>query len=165
MSITFTTAQLSDLPAITAIYNAAIPGRLATADLTPVTVASKAAWFAQFDPARRPLWLIRSDDVLAGWVSLEDFYGRPAYHRTAEISLYLAPSFQHQHLGQDALDFVIGELPRLDITTLVAFVFHHNGPSQHLFARNAFTQWAHLPQVAEMDGELRDLDILGRHFA
>ncbi|WP_125704786.1 GNAT family N-acetyltransferase [Lacticaseibacillus daqingensis] len=164
MSITFTPATEAALPTIVAIYNEAIPGRLATADLTPVTVASKQAWFAQFDPVRRPIWLIQVAGVTAGWVSVEDFYGRPAYAHTAEISLYLSATFQHQHLGQAALDHVIAQLPRLGLDTLVAFVFHHNQPSQHLFARNGFAQWGHLPAVALMDEQRRDLDILGRHF-
>ena len=39
-------ARDADLPAIVAIYNAAIPGRQATADTEPVTVKSREAWFA-----------------------------------------------------------------------------------------------------------------------
>ncbi|WP_225049131.1 GNAT family N-acetyltransferase [Lacticaseibacillus kribbianus] len=160
----FTLATAADLPAIVAIYNAAIPGRLATADLEPVTVAAKTAWFAQFSPDHRPIWLIQVDGALAGWVSLENFYGRPAYDHTAEISIYLDPAFQHRHLGQAALDFVFTQLKRLDLDTIVAFVFHHNRASQGLFARNGFATWGHLPQVALMDTTRRDLDILGRHF-
>ncbi|WP_262316660.1 GNAT family N-acetyltransferase [Lacticaseibacillus parakribbianus] len=160
----FTLATTADLPAIVAIYNAAIPGRLATADLEPVTVAAKTAWFAQFNAERRPLWLIHDGPDLAGWVSLENFYGRPAYAHTAEISIYLDPAFQHRHLGQAALDFVFAQLKRLDLDTIVAFVFHHNQASQGLFARNGFATWGHLPEVALMDGVRRDLDILGRRF-
>ena len=47
----------ADLPRIVEIYNAAIPGRMATADTEPVTVAMREAWFREFDPARRPLWV------------------------------------------------------------------------------------------------------------
>lgn len=39
----FTFATKADLPAVVAIYNQIIPSRLATADLEPVTVASRAA--------------------------------------------------------------------------------------------------------------------------
>ncbi|WP_461225961.1 GNAT family N-acetyltransferase [Lacticaseibacillus suihuaensis] len=161
---TFTLATTADLPAIVAIYNAAIPGRLATADLEPVTVGAKAAWFAQFNAERRPIWLIHDGAALAGWVSLENFYGRPAYAHTAEISIYLDPACQHRHLGQAALDFVFTQLTRLDLDTIVAFVFHHNQASQRLFARNGFATWGHLPEVALIDGVRRDLDILGRRF-
>lgn len=164
MNIEFRYATHDDLPAITAIYNQAIPTRLSTADLEPVTVASKEAWFASFTQDARPIWLILVDGQLAGWVSLESFYGRPAYHRTAEISIYLDQEFQHRHLGQSALDFTFAQLPTLGIDTVVAYIFHHNTPSQRLFTRNGFEQWGHLPRVALMDGQRRDLDILGRHF-
>ena len=48
-------AALPDLPAIVAIYNDSIPGRLATADTAPVSVDSRREWFAAFDPASRPV--------------------------------------------------------------------------------------------------------------
>src|SRR4051794_39589045 len=50
-------AQADDLAAVVAIYNAAIPGRMATADVEPVTVESRRSWFDEFDPSRRPLWI------------------------------------------------------------------------------------------------------------
>ena len=50
-------ATPADLPAIVAIYNASIPGRMATADIEPVTVAQREEWFRAFDPASRPLWV------------------------------------------------------------------------------------------------------------
>ena len=64
-------AQAADLPRIVAIYNAAIPGRMATADTEPVTVAMREAWFREFDPTRRPLWVHTDDtDTAGGWLSL-----------------------------------------------------------------------------------------------
>lgn len=164
MSIQFENARHADLPRIVAIYNEIIPSCLATADLTPVSVASREDWFASFDPASRPIWVIKVDDQIAGWVSLESFYGRPAYQHTAEISIYLDAAFRHHGLGQRALDFVISQLDRLDLNRIVAFIFTHNQPSQGLFQKNGFTVWGHLPDVALMDGQLRSLDILGRHF-
>jgi phosphinothricin acetyltransferase len=164
MSVEFVNAEHVDLPAIVAIYNQAIPGRLATADLEPVSVASKEAWFAEYDLDHRPLWKIMVDGKLAGWVGLESFYGRPAYSHTAEISIYLDDAFQHLGLGQQALAYVITQLKRLGLNTLVAFIFAHNVPSQGLFKKNGFERWAHLPDVALMDDQLRSLDILGKRF-
>ena len=164
MPVTFELAQHQDLPRIVAIYNEIIPSRLATADLAPVSVASREAWFAAFDPATRPIWVMKVAGQIAGWVSLESFYGRPAYVHTAEISIYIDAQFRHQGLGQQALDYTFHQLKRLRLTRIVAFVFSHNLPSQGLFKRNGFTVWGHLPDVALMDGQLRSLDILGRAF-
>ena len=73
-------AQPADLPEIVSIYNASIPGRMATADTEPVTVAAREAWFREFDPARRPLWVLTdiTTGAVLGWLSLRSFYGRPA---------------------------------------------------------------------------------------
>ncbi|MFD1671086.1 GNAT family N-acetyltransferase [Agrilactobacillus yilanensis] len=153
-----------DLPEIVAIYNQSIPGHLATADLKPVTVASKQAWFQAYNPAQRPLWLMKVDGQTAGWVGLESFYGRPAYYKTAEISIYIANDYQHLGLGQQALTFVSTELQRLNLETLVAYIFSHNKPSQALFQKNGFERWGHLPEVALMADQHRSLDIWGRHY-
>lgn len=162
--IEFILATPADLPEIVAIYNQAIPGRLATADTEPVSVASKQAWFANYDDSKYPLWVIKVDQQIAGWVALEAFYGRPAYQHTAEISLYIGDDFHHRGLGQAAIDWVVSQLPKLAITRIVAFIFAHNTPSQHLFRKNGFQVWGHLPDVALMDGQAYSLEILGRAF-
>ncbi len=95
MTPTFTYADHADLPRIVAIYNQTIASRLVTADLEPVTVSSREAWFAAFDPHKRPIWKMMLNSQIAGWVSLENFYGRPAYQRTAELSIYISQEFRH----------------------------------------------------------------------
>lgn len=164
MTVTFSYATRQDLPKIIAIYNQAVPTRLSTADTSPVTVESKIIWFESYNQTTRPLWVMKQDETIVGWVALEDFYGRPAFKATAEISLYIDNQFQGQGLGQKALDWVFLQLPQCQVTTIMAYVFHHNVASQKLFFRNGFEQWAHLPNIANMDDELYSLDILGRTF-
>lgn len=164
MTIYFENAVIEQLPRIVEIYNQTIAGRMVTADLAPVTVESRLSWFQDFNPETRPLWVIKREQQVAGWVGLESFYGRPAYRRTVEISLYIDRQFRHQGIGQQTLDYVRDQLPRLGIDAIVAYVFSHNFPSQHLFQKNGFEIWGHLPDVALMDGQRRSLDILGRHF-
>jgi hypothetical protein len=87
-------ATIEDLPNIVDIYNAAIPGRMATADVEPVAIDSRRAWFAEHSPAKRPLWILVDGGEIHAWLSFLSFYGRPAYHATAEISVYVAASSQ-----------------------------------------------------------------------
>ena len=157
-------AQPADLPEIVAIYNAAIPGRMATADTEPVTVASREAWFAEFDPTRRPLWVLTdvASDAVLGWLSLRSFYGRPAYAGTVEVGVYTQPAAQRRGIGKSLLTHALGAAPTLGIRTVLAFVFAHNAPSIALFETAGFAAWGRLPQVAELDGVERDLAILGR---
>lgn len=154
-------AITSDLPAIVAIYNAAVPGRMATADLEPVSVESRLAWFGARSPTTRPLWVIEQDEVIAGWLSFQSFYGRPAYVSTAELSIYIAPTFHRCGLGKQLLAKAIHESPNLGLKTLLGFIFAHNQPSLKLFETFGFQKWGHLPQVADLDDVERDLVIMG----
>jgi L-amino acid N-acyltransferase YncA len=153
------------LPDIVAIYNASIPARMATADTEPVTVAARRAWFAEFDPARRPLWVhAGAAGAVDGWLSLRSFYGRPAYRATVETGVYVATSAQRKGIGRALLAHAIACAPALGIRTLLAFVLGHNAPSVALFERAGFSRWGLLPRVAELDGVERDLAILGRRL-
>lgn len=151
----------TDLPKIVEIYNAAIPGRLATADLEPVSVESRWAWYNIHHPQARPLWVAEAEGEMLGWLSFQDFYGRPAYQATAELSIYVAPAFRSRGVGQQLLQHAIQTSPALGLETLMAFIFAHNQPSLCLFEKFGFQRWGHLPRVAELDGIKRDLAILG----
>ncbi|MBD2353583.1 N-acetyltransferase [Tolypothrix sp. FACHB-123] len=150
-----------DLPAIVAIYNAAIPSRMASADLEPVTVESRLNWFRGRSPSQRPLWVVEEDGIIAGWLSFQSFYGRPAYSKTAEISIYIQPDFQKCGLGRKLLGQAIEQSPNLGLKTLIGFIFAHNQPSLKLFTTFGFKPWGHLPNIAELDGIERDLMIMG----
>ncbi|RCW44925.1 GNAT family N-acetyltransferase [Paenibacillus prosopidis] len=157
-----TNAQLSDLARIVDIYNSTIASRMVTADLEPATVESKRAWFDDHSADFRPLWVLRIQGEIAAWFSFQSFYGRPAYHATAEISIYIAEEYRSRGLGSVLIDKAIKECPGLGLNTLLGFVFGHNEPSLALLRKFGFEQWGHLPKVAVLDGVERDLVIAGR---
>lgn len=160
---TLAPAVAADLPAIVAIYNAAIPSRKVTADLTPVTVESRQAWFEAHQVLTRPLWVLRTGDgTVNAWLSFDTFFPRAAYDGTAMIALYVAPTQQRSGLGRALLQTAIARAPGLGLHTLLGYIFGHNEPSLRLFAAHAFVRWAHLPRVAVLDGIERDLVIVGR---
>jgi L-amino acid N-acyltransferase YncA len=170
MSFSHRLAQPDDLPAIVAIYNSTVASREVTADTEPVTIDSRRAWFAEHDPVRRPLWVAESAGVpgdarIAGWLSFSDFYGRPAYAGTAEISIYLHEDMRRKGLGRYLLQEAVGFAPNIAIHTLLGFIFGHNFPSLRLFESFGFECWANLPRVAILDGIERDLLIVGKRVA
>ncbi len=162
--MTIRDATASDLSTIVAIYNAAIPGRMATADLQAVSVDSRRAWFAEHSPDSRPLWVIEDGTAIRGWLSFQSFYGRPAYRATAELSVYVAPDAHRRGYARKLVAEAIRRAPEFGLRTLLGFIFSHNGPSLTLFKGFGFEMWAHLPRVAELDGIERDLMILGRRL-
>lgn len=159
-------AQLADLPAIVAIYNSTIASRMVTADLQPVTVESRQAWFAAHQKPSHPLWVLcdSSGGVIA-WLSFDTFYPRAAYDGTAMIGLYVAATHRGQGLGRHLLETALVRAPALGLHTLLGYIFGHNEPSLRLFAAHGFERWAHLPRVAVLDGVERDLIIMGRRVA
>lgn len=154
-------ASESDLPSIVAIYNSTIPARRVTADTAPVTVASKEAWFREHNSEHRPIWVAEQGGEVIGWLSFSNFYNRPAYQPTAELSIYIAEGQRGKGLGKQLLTKAIEEAPKLGITNLLGFIFAHNEPSLQLFRKFNFATWGFLPKVAVLDGIERDLAILG----
>lgn len=164
-------ATLDDLPSVVAIYNTTIASREVTADTEPISVESRINWFHEHTPEKRPLWIIeRADDHSAqpemlGWISYSNFYGRPAYSGTAEVSIYIAEAWRGKGVGRYCLEQAIAFAPQIQVHTLLGFIFGHNKPSLGLFAKFGFETWAQLPRVANLDGVERDLIILGKRVA
>ena len=157
-------AEWSDLPAIVEIYNSTVASRMVTADTEPVTVKSREQWFYDHSPSFRPLWVVETNGEICGWLSFQSFYGRPAYNATAELSIYIHQDYRGKQLGPYLIQKAMDACPELRIKTLLGFIFAHNEPSLKLFNRFGFEQWAHLPNVAELDGVERDLIILGKRL-
>lgn len=156
-------ATIQDLPKIVDIYNSTIASRMVTADTEPVTVESKVRWFNEHSPDKRPLWVIEDEShKIIGWASFQSFYGRPAYHATVEISIYLDELERGKGLGKQVLQHCIDSSPAYGVKTLLGFIFAHNEPSLNLFYKAGFEDWGTLPNVASLDGAERTLKILGK---
>lgn len=157
-------ATAADLPEIVAIYNSTVASRQSTADLEPVSVASRQAWFDTHQQPNRPIFVLKAkglDEVLA-WGSFSDYYPRAAYHITAEISLYVRHDMRGTGCGKDLLAYMLMQAPKLSIQTVIGVIFAHNFASLNLFGKFGFEQWGLLPQVCNLDGKLADVVLLGK---
>lgn len=152
--LTIRVARREDLPGIVAIYNQAIPSHRATADLTPVTVAERVAWFEQHEPDRHPIFVAELDGKLAGWCSLSAYRpGRLALRFTAEISYYVDRACQRRGVGSALVRHALQACPGLGIKNVFAILLDRNEASRRLLEKHGFQQWGHLPRVADFDGE------------
>ena len=152
-----------DLPAITAITNAGIAARTATAQLEPFDVENRRAWLHRHD-ARHPVWVAQDAHGVAGWLSVTPWSDRAAYDATAELSVYVAADRQGRGIGAALLGHALAQAPHLHIESYVARIFAHNAASLRLFERFAFETWGVMPGVARVEGVLRDVVILGRRL-
>jgi len=158
-------ASEADLPAIIKIYNAAVATRISTAQLEPVTVASRRHWLSEHSPDRYPFWVAEIDRCVCGWLSFKSFLPRCAYRGTIELSVYVDENFRRRGIAKKLLEAAISRAPSLGINTMVGLIFAHNEASLKLFSRLGFERWGLLPRVARLDDAERDLVIVGRHCA
>jgi phosphinothricin acetyltransferase len=159
--LNFRDATIDDLQTIVDIYNATIPSRIVTADLIPVTVDSKLDWFNEHNPVTRPLWMVENkDEHIIGWISFQNFYGRPAYNETAEISIYIDENFRGNGYGKQMLSYAIKQCPLLKINNLLGFIFEQNFISINLFKSMGFIECGHLESVAKLDNKKCNLKIM-----
>jgi L-amino acid N-acyltransferase YncA len=99
-----------------------------------------------------------------GWLDFKKFLPRCAYRGTAEISVYVDQKFRRQGVGRRLLEQAIAGSLSLEITAMVGLIFAHNEPSLKLFEQLGFERWGLLPRIARLDGNERDLVIMGRHL-
>lgn len=166
-------AAIDDLPRIVEIYNQSVAGKQATADLQPVNVADRQAWF-DAHTGNRPLVVAQtrcetssqnSLGEIVGWGSLSDLYARPAYHISTEISIYVADKAKGQGVGKALVNYLIEVAPSCGVQQVVALIFAHNTPSLAMFGKLGFETWGKFKQVCDMNGFIADVVILGKSVA
>ncbi len=157
-------ATANDLPAIVAIYNSTIASHQSTADLAPVSVESRQAWFAAHQDSR-PLYVVEDENgAVAAWGSFSDYYPRAAYRISAEISIYVHPDKRGSGFGKWLLQEMLQRAPALGIENVLAVIFAHNAASLALFQSQGFTEWGRLPQVCDLQDFRADIVILGKRL-
>jgi len=159
------TANVEDLPEIIKIYNEAISDGISTADSKMVSVEDKREWF-DAHTASHPILVKEYHGRIIAWISLQPFYANLyAYRFSARINIYIDKNFQGKKLGQQFLSEAIEEARSLGIKTVLALIFADNPASLKLFKKIGFKEWGNLNRIANVDGEDKDLLVLGQRIA
>ena len=144
-------AVAADLPAIVAIYNEAVATPGATADLEPVTVASREAWFASHQTPSHPILVAEREGVLLGWASLSPHRpGRAAVQGAAEVSYYVASHARRQGVARHLVREAIAHARAHGLHHLFTWVLEVNIPSIRLLEGLGFELWGRLPDIADL---------------
>jgi len=159
------TANVEDLPEIIKIYNEAISDGISTADSKMVSVEDKREWFDAHSSSH-PILVKEYHGRIIAWISLQPFYANLyAYRFSARINIYIDKNFQGKKLGQQFLSEAIEEARSLGIKTVLALIFADNPASLKLFKKIGFKEWGNLNRIANVDGEDKDLLVLGQRIA
>lgn len=158
VDIQFLPVTDDNLNEVKAIYDWFIAHSTATFHTEPIAHAQLKTFLFVGDPVYRS-YLMTHNGVVAGYCFLTKYKDRPAYRRTAEVTIYLRPEFQGRGLGSAALQRLIKDARETGLKTLLALISGGNESSIALFTKSGFTKCAHFRNVGEKFNQV--LDVLG----
>lgn len=112
-------AKLEDLDQITQLYNWAITQTSATFDTEVKSVDKLISWFHEHK-GKHPLFVAKEGNKVLGWGSLSKWSDRKAYDGTAELSIYINPTFHSQGIGKMIMKELIKEAKIQKLITIVS---------------------------------------------
>ena len=109
-------------------------------------------------------WIgFESDGKLLGYCYADTFRTRVAWHRTAEVSVYVRPGYEKRHIGSRMYDRLFEMLrDNREIHALVASITLPNEQSIRLHEAFGFIKKAHLPEVGFKFGCFMDVGLWHR---
>jgi phosphinothricin acetyltransferase len=152
-------ATISDIPAITEIYNEAILTTFATFDLEPKSIEERTKWFAAHDE-RFPVLVAVQDGRVVGWSSLTRWSDKRAYDVTAETSVYVHSKHRGHGVGRKLKTAIIDEARRLGFHSLLARVTETSLESIHLNEDAGFVHVGTLKEVGQKFGRLLNVHMM-----
>ena len=161
--LTIRRASLTDLPAITEIYNEAILTTNATFDNEPKTAAQQESWFNAHD-AKHPILVALHDSVVVAWASLSEWSTRCAYSSTAEISIYVSQPFRSQGIGKKLMAEIMAAGEKCGLHTVLSRITEGNAASVHLHEVEGFETIGIMREVGYKFGELLDVRMMQKIY-
>ena len=157
-------ARQEDLARLNSIYNWAVEHTVATFDLEPRSWDQALAWYNLHQDPYYPLCVLETKAEIAGWGSISPFHPRPAYRRSGEFSVYVAPDFQHKGFGNILLGWLCREAEKLGYHTLLGLITASNKASLQLAAKHGFAQVGYYREVGCKFGSWQDVIVVQRLF-
>ena len=137
MPISIRYAVREDLQKLLDIYNDAIVHSAATFDLATQSIDEREGWFAQFGE-RYPLIVAEREGNVAGYCCLTAFRSKPAYDRTAELSIYLDKDCRGSGIGTALMERIIDIARERRFHVIIAAITGGNETSVRLHRKFGF---------------------------
>ena len=150
--VTIRTARAEDAADIQAIYAPFVQETSVSFETVPPSVETMAARISS-NLARHGYFVAQSDAGILGFAYASPYRPRPAYDRTAEVSVYLAPQAQGRGLAQALYRALFAHLAARRFHTAVAIVTLPNPQSAQLHERCGFDHVGSLQDVGRKFGQ------------
>lgn len=150
-------ADLTHIPAITAIYAEAVVHGTASWELEPPDVAEMARRMAAVQAQGYPYFVALTGATVAGYAYASAYRPRPGYRFTVEDSVYVAPGWQGLGIGRRLLAAVIDATSALGYRQMIAVIGDSgNAASIALHAALGFTHAGLLRSIGFKHGRWLD---------
>lgn len=147
-------ATLEDSQAIIDIYNQAVEDGLKTADTEKVSFDEGKEWLKDHLEDPHSVFVYIADEKVTGWLSISAYRpGRQALRFTKEVSAYIHRDYRAKGIGSKLVEHAIEYCRKNQIKSIFAILLDTNKASIGVLKKYGFTRWAHLPKVADFDGE------------
>jgi L-amino acid N-acyltransferase YncA len=156
MEITFQPTTDADVARLLPVYNHYVRTDTATFHTQEIDEATFRDLLFPGYP-RYDSWTIQADGVLAGYVILARYKPREAYDGSAEVTIYLDPTYPNKGLGTAAVTFVEGVAVERQFHNLLAIICGENTASIRLFEKLGYQKCAHYHQVGKKFGRWLDI--------
>jgi L-amino acid N-acyltransferase YncA len=117
-------------------------------------------WNASHLPHSRLVAL--RDNTVIGWAALTPVSGRCVYAGVAEVSVYIAPGYRGQKVGQTLLRALINSSEQHNLWTLQSSIFPENEASVHIHEKCGFRLVGYRDKIGQQHGIWRNTVILER---
>lgn len=146
-------ATRADQAAVVAIMNEAIRNQK-NAYIEVLSERADSLWYSALLSKANALMVVELSEKVVGWGSLTPYRsGRNALRHVAEISFYIASSFQRKGLGTHMINALEEHSKSIGLTHLLAILLADNHHSKQLLSKLGYEQWALLPDiVSHVDG-------------
>jgi len=150
--VTIRSARSEDAADIQAIYAPFVQETSVSFETVPPSVETMAARISS-NLARHGYFVAQLDAGILGFAYASPYRPRPAYDRTAEVSVYLAPQAQGRGLAQALYRALFAHLAARGFHTAVAIVTLPNPQSAQLHERCGFAHVGSLQDVGRKFGQ------------
>lgn len=146
MATTIRPYRQNDCAALLAIYNHEISHGSATFEETPLSLAVFSKRLAGIQ-AEFPVLVLEHQDSVVGYAYGTHYKPRSAYRFSAEVTIYLAPSYHGKGLAKRLYQELFIQLKQQGIRQLLAVVTHPNIASEGFHQHLGFKQVGLLERV------------------
>lgn len=108
--------------------------------------------------AKYTSYLLKADNKICGYAYISPYKNRPAYDRTAEVTVYLKVEYTGKGFGRIALQRLENDALKTGvIKVLIGIISADNVDSIKLFERAGYIKCAHFKEVGEKFDKILDV--------